>query len=71
MPFKPMKRREFERWIREYGWSLVKAGMDWKLVDEDGHVIKPFIKITHPGGEVVASHVNEVSKLLTQRRVHP
>jgi hypothetical protein len=47
-----MKKRDYLRWIRQHGWNLVKAGADWKLVNEAGKVLVRNIIITHPGSEV-------------------
>jgi hypothetical protein len=63
--FKPMKRKAYEKWIGGYGWQLVKAGSgDYKLVDAAGNVMKPFVKVTHPGGEVIPKHVKDTENLL-------
>lgn len=51
MPFKPMKRRAYERWIKTYGWSLEKGSIDWNLIDEFGNWACA-VKVTHPGNEV-------------------
>jgi len=66
MPFKPMKRKAYERLIREQGWRLVKGSVDWKLVDEQGNVRIPNIIITHPGNEVVAISVKKTLEVLPQ-----
>lgn len=58
-----MKRRDYNRWINQYGWSLVKGSVDWKLLDEQGKVRKPNIIVTHQG-EVIPKHVNDTQKLL-------
>jgi hypothetical protein len=63
-PFKPMKRRDYERWIAQYGWSLLKAGMDWKLIDESGNLRVRNIIVTHPGGEVIPLSVKKTQKAL-------
>ncbi len=63
--FKPMKRRDYESWIKVFGWRLVKAGSgDYRLVNESGKVLKPFIKVTHPGGEIPPVFVKETERLL-------
>lgn len=65
MPFKPVKRKDLLKEIRKDGFDLERTGAgDWKLVDKDGNTIKPFVKITHPGDEVIASHVNEIRHLI-------
>jgi hypothetical protein len=64
MPNRPMKRRDYERWIRQYGWSLQKAGMDWKLVDENGNLKVRNIIITHPGGEVIPLSIKKTEQAL-------
>jgi hypothetical protein len=66
MPFKPMKRKAYERLIRKQGWRLVKGSVDWKLVDEQGNVRIPNIIITHPGNEVVAISVKKTLEVLPQ-----
>ena len=71
MPFKPMKLRDYLQWIQQYGWSLEKGHKDWKLLNEDGQVIKPNIIVTHPGNEVIAPHVNATKKLLTSEGLEP
>lgn len=52
MPSKPMKARDYKKWIAQYGWSLKKGSIDWKLYDEQDHLQVLAIKITHPGKEV-------------------
>jgi hypothetical protein len=66
MPYKPMKLRDYLRWIRQYGWDLEKGSVDWKLIDEQGHVRKANIIITHPGREVIARHVNDTRQKLEE-----
>jgi len=64
MPFRPRKRRDYERWIREYGWRLEKAGKDWKLVDGKGVTQVKNIIITHPGGEVIPLSIKKTEQAL-------
>lgn len=52
-----MKRRDYEKWIRQYGWYLSKGSIDWILRNEKGERLCT-IKITHPGGEVPKHHVH-------------
>lgn len=56
MPFAPIKRRDFEKIIREFGWYLEKGSIDWKLYDENASFLCA-IKITHPGNEVIPMHI--------------
>jgi len=63
MPFKPMKKRDYLKWIGKYGWTLKKGSVDWKLVDSQGKVRKPNIIVTH-NGEVIPKHVGDTKKLL-------
>lgn len=65
-PFKPMKRKDYERWIKTYGWRIEKTGNDWKVVDKKGHPVILFLKITHPGGDVIPAHVNKTQKLIDE-----
>lgn len=66
MLFKPMKRRDYERWIHQFGWSLQKSGFDWSLIDEQGYKVCT-IRITHPGNEVVPGSVKKTEKHLKER----
>ena len=65
--FKPMKRREYERWIARFGWKLVKAGMDWKVIDADGHIVILNVIITHPGGEIPPISIQKTKRALKER----
>jgi len=64
MPYKPMKLRDYLRWIHRYGWSLEKGHVDWKLLDAQGRVLLINVIVTHPGKEVIAKHVNATRKLI-------
>lgn len=64
MPFKPAKLRNYLRWIRQFGWRLEKAGMDWKLVDQDGLTKVKNIIVTHPGNEVISLSVKKTKEAL-------
>lgn len=65
MSFKPMKKREYQRWIGQYGWSLEKAGMDWKLCNEHGNLVVRNIIIPHPpGSEIAAISVKKTQQAL-------
>jgi hypothetical protein len=64
MPFKPMKKRDYLRWIGKYGWRLEKAGIDWKLVDQSGLTKVRNIIVTHPGGEVIPASVKKTRAAL-------
>lgn len=66
MPFKPMKKRDYLRWVGAYGWKLEKAGMDWKLVDEHDKTVIRNIIITHPGGEVIPLSVKKTTQALKE-----
>jgi hypothetical protein len=59
MPFKPMKLRDYQKLIREYGWVLVKGSIDWILMGPRGQVVVKQIKVTHPGNEVSALSVKK------------
>jgi len=62
--FKPMKRRDYERWIASFGWKLVKSKNDWRLINQQGQSELLFIKITHPGGEIPALFVKKTQMAL-------
>ena len=65
MTFKPMKLRDYERWIRKYGCSLRKAGSgDYSLINPEGKVIILFVKVIHPGNEVAPDYVKRTRKIL-------
>jgi hypothetical protein len=67
MPFKPIKRRNYEKELKKYGWSIRKSSIDWDLIDENGNKTGISIKITHPGAEVSATSVQKTHKKLTER----
>jgi hypothetical protein len=64
MAFKPMKRRDYERWIRQYGWYLRKTGTDWTLFDADGKVQLLNVIVTHPGQEIIPMSVKKTKEAL-------
>jgi hypothetical protein len=66
MACKPIKRRDYDRWIRRFGWSLVKGGIDWNLLDAEGNWVCT-VKVTHPGGEVPGYHVQLTTRKLKER----
>jgi hypothetical protein len=66
MPFKPMKRRDFEDHLKKAGWSLKKGGIDWSLYDENDKFVCT-VKITHPGGEVIPMHIKKVQDAFARR----
>ena len=35
-PFKPMRTKEYDEWIGQYGWSYEKAGTDYDLLNKEG-----------------------------------
>jgi hypothetical protein len=55
MSFKPMKLRDYKKWIHTFGWKLEKGGMDWKLYNQRGELMVRNIIIPHPPGSEVAS----------------
>jgi len=72
LPFKPMKKRDYLRWVRKYQWDLIQAGSgDWMLVNENGDPLVLFIKVTHPGGEVIAEHVKKTEKIMMMKGLKP
>ncbi len=67
--YKPLKLRDYQRWIRQYGWSLRKGSIDWNLFDQNGNFVC-YIKIQHPGPkEVVADSVKRTEKELKARNL--
>ncbi|HEY9685424.1 MAG TPA: hypothetical protein V6C52_00465 [Coleofasciculaceae cyanobacterium] len=59
MPFKPMKLKDYLRWIHKYGWSIEKGSIDHKLYNQYGQYVTQ-IKIKHPPGNEV--HPDSVKK---------
>ena len=50
---KMMKKRDYIRWINQYGWTLERAGGgDWKLHNAHGNIAVRNIIVTHPGNEI-------------------
>ena len=64
-----MDEREFRRLIKIVGWSLVKSGFDYNLLNEQGNYMCS-IKITHgkntKGGEVTAFCVKKAEKVFKE-----
>lgn len=46
MPYKPLPKKEYERYIKLLGWRLEKGGIDYNLYDENGQFVCS-VKITH------------------------
>lgn len=67
MTYRPMKLKDYLRWIRRYGWSLRKGKIDWILFDAAGTQVCSII-IQHPGPkEVVAHSVQKTERELKRR----
>jgi hypothetical protein len=70
MVYKPLDEREFRRLIKIAGWSLVKSGIDYNLLDENGNYVCS-IKITHgkntKGGEIIAHCVQKTERMFKER----
>ncbi len=65
--FKPLKLYKYQKWIRQYGWSLRKGAIDWNLLDHNGNFVC-YIKVQHPGPkEVVATSVHRTELHLKER----
>jgi len=65
--YKPIKLRDYLRWIRQYGWSMRKDKVDWSLLDRNGNRVCT-IKILHPGPkEISAGSVQKTEKELKTR----
>ena len=58
-PYKTMKGRDYEKWIRQYAYSLQKTSTDWRLVNSAGVTAIRNIIVTHPGNEVIADSVKK------------
>lgn len=69
MLYKPLKLKKYLHYIREAGWSLEKAGIDWKLRNENGQMLCTII-ISHgkrTNEEVVAYSVKKTENLFKER----
>ena len=65
--YKPIKLRDYLKWIRKFGWSLHKGSIDWNLFDQHGNFVCAII-IQHPGPkEVVARSVKRTKMALKSR----
>ena len=65
--YKPIKLRDYLKWIKKFGWSLHKGSIDWNLFDQNGNRVCT-IKIQHPGPkEVVAPSVQKTEQKLKER----
>ena len=69
MAFKPIEESAYIALLKRVGWSLVKAGIDYSLLDEKGTFVCT-IKIAHGKGkkrEVIAPHVQKTGKKFKER----
>lgn len=68
MPYKPLPRKQFEKYIKFLGWKLEKGSIDWNLYNERGNFICSII-ISHGNTktEVVASSVKKVEKFVLDK----
>lgn len=69
MAFKPMDESIYLRYLKMVGWRLIKGGINYNLMDENG-IFKCTIKITHGKGrkrEVAAFSVNKTEKKFKER----
>jgi hypothetical protein len=67
MTYKPIKLRDYLRWIRRFGWSLHKGKIDWNLRDERNIYVCSII-VKHPGArEVVTQSVQKTERELRAR----
>lgn len=51
-----MKLKAYKQLIARYNWRLLKAGKDWKLVNEYGKIMVLNIIIPHPPGNEIAPY---------------
>jgi len=71
VPYKPKKLKDYLKWIKAFGWALVKGSIDHKLQDENGNHICQ-IKIVHPpGNEVHPESVRKTERALKDRGFKP
>lgn len=66
MPFKPMSRKAYEKWIDGFGWSYKKAGTDYDLLDENGKRVCT-INFLKGKAEIAAFYVEKTRKALNER----
>lgn len=69
MAYKPLSVKKYKQYIQSVGWSLEKAGIDWKLYDENGNFLCTII-IAHgkkTKEEVVAYSVQKTERAFKLR----
>lgn len=69
MPYKPLSVKLYQQYIKRVGWSLIKAGIDWKLLNSNGQMMCTII-ICHGKNtkeEVIAYSVKKTENLFKQR----
>jgi hypothetical protein len=65
--YKPLKLKQYLKWIGQVNWSLTKGKIDWLLLDENGNFICT-IKIQHPETkDVVAHSVKKTEERMRER----
>lgn len=66
---KPLEERKYLALLKLVGWSLVKAGIDYSLCNENGNHLCT-IKIMHSKGkkrEISARSINKTEKIFKNR----
>ncbi len=66
---KPLEERKYLAYLRLVKWNLEKGGVDYNLVDENGHFLCA-IKIIHAKGkkrEVSASSIRKTEQEFKER----
>lgn len=64
MPYKPIDEKTYRQYLKIVGWSLIKGGIDYKLLDENDAFMCA-IKIAHgkkSKQEVVAHSVHKTEQ---------
>jgi hypothetical protein len=69
-PYKPMKTKQYDEWIGQYGWSYKKAGTDYDLLNQNGVRICT-INFVHGRKEIPAFYVKKTEKALKDRGLNP
>lgn len=69
MTYKPLTVKKYLKYIKSVGWTLVKAGIDWKLLNENGQMVCTII-IAHGNKtkeEVIAHSVKKTENKFKER----
>jgi hypothetical protein len=59
--------RKLEYELHQAGWSLVKGGLGWQVLDERGKVVLPYVAVTDGGTKIAPTSAYKIQQMLEVR----